>query len=540
MGKSQEFKATVNFGAKIDPSFGAAVSAIDEKLTGAAKDAAHEVNKLTRQQQKLKKRIEEANAAGKDVNKLTTRYDELSSSIDKTAKKLSRLNAVGKTLTGLGNVGRFGMAGGRLGMAVARPAMGAGMIAGGVLTGAITGAIAVNAETALQLGKAQGYGLDFGTHMAYQGISKAIGLDEDAMGDLLDEMKNKIGEVGNEKMLNPLLRQIGMTKTMANRMMKQDPNKLFKEVMSRLNEDVKAGKMSAAQAGSFADQLFGGEAQKIVSYMTTLGMTLEDLEGNARKYNLVTEEGAKQAVKGQYALSSLWGVVTSGFQEIVGRTLGAASNDILAGADVLKTKLEAATPEIIKAVTDWMAPDEGGETGPQRLWGTVSDIGDALGEFAEVVMAIAKKLKWVVPEARKPEEMPTLDEALNRAEDLAAEEAEYKYGKLTPLEAVLNTGNAPLVRELTRQRKEEAENLWRARHAPVPLGALGVSTPETILPFTQRADGPVNSNNQIHVTVMASPGQSPEDVGKSTVDTINKTLGMPNFKVAGSPTFDEF
>lgn len=33
------------------------------------------------------------------------------------------------------------------------------------------------------------YGPDFGTHMAYQGIVKAIGVDEDVVGDLLDEMK---------------------------------------------------------------------------------------------------------------------------------------------------------------------------------------------------------------------------------------------------------------------------------------------------------------------------------------------------------------
>lgn len=531
MARNDEFKATVNFGAVVDPSFGAVVSGIGDSLGDAAKDAAREVNKLTRQQEKLRKRIEEGVRAGRDVSRITAQYDELSRSIDTASRRLSRLNAAGRAFTMAGNVGRIGKA-------VGAPVLGAGMIAGGAITGVIAGAIAANAETALQMGKAQGYGLDFGTHMAYQGISKAIGIDEDAMGDLLDEMKNKIGEVGNEKMLNPLLAQVGLTKSSANKMMKEDPNKLFKEVMSRLDKEVKSGRMSAAEAGSMADQLFGGEAQKIISYMTTLGMSLEELEANARKYNLVTEESAKQAVKGQYALNSLWGVVTSGFQNIVARTLGAASDDILKGADALKFKLEAATPGIINAVTSWLNPDGEGETGPERLWSTVSDIGDVLVKFGQVVMAVADKLDWLV-ETRKPEEMPTLKDALNRAEVLAAKEAENKYGTITPFEAVTNTGNAPLIRRLTQQRKAEAENAWMARNAPLPEGALGLSTRDTILPFTQRAAGPVNSNNQISINIVASPGQSPEDVGKSTIDAINETLGLPGFNSPGASTFDD-
>lgn len=521
MGKSQEFKATVNFGAKVDPSFGAAVSAIGDGLTGAAKDAAYEVNKLSKQQEKLRKRIEEANKAGKDVSKLTARYDELSSSIETASKKLSRLNAVGKTLTMAGNIGRFGMAGGRLGMAVARPAVGAGVLAGGLLTGAIGTAIAANAETAMQLGKAQGYGLDFGTHMAYQGISKAIGLDEDAMGDLLDEMKNKIGEVGNEKMLNPLLAQIGLTKTTANKMMKEDPNELFKETMTRLNAEVKAGRMSAAEAGSFADQLFGGEAQKIVSYMTTLGMSLEDLEANARKYNLVTEEGAKQAVKGQYALSSLWGVVTSGFQEIVGRTLGAASNDILAGADALKTKLEAATPDIIKAVTDWMAPDESGKTGPQKLWDTVTDVADELVRFGKVVAAVVDHLGWLIPDEReKPEVVGSEFEARALGKEQGMEEAD-KLG--------LGVFSAER-RKLIRERMDEYGNRWSVAHGSSAYGQYvqGDSNgyiQEIPMPATYTPKITTNNNNVAPVmNFYMQSGDSVEDISREVSNTMDNLL----------------
>jgi hypothetical protein len=248
------------------------------------------------------------------------------------------------------------------------------------------------------------------------------------VGDLLDEMKNKVGEVGNEKMLDPLLGQIGLNKKAAQAMMKKDPNALFKEVMGRLNTMVKGGKMSAAEAGSFADQLFGGEAQKLVSYMTTMGISFDDLTEAQKKYNLVTEEGAKQAVKGQYALSSLWSVMTTGFGEVTARIFGAAEPEILRAADSLKIGFQAAIPEITKTVTDWFAADGEGKTGPQRLWDSVSTAIDAIIKLGKVVMAIADKLEWLLPDenliSQQKEQLIKMFETGNQPQSVVASHAE--------------------------------------------------------------------------------------------------------------------
>lgn len=504
MSNASNFKATVNFGATVDPSFGQAVTKIGKTLGDAAEDAAKEVSRLSKEQAKLTREIKKGVLAGQDVSELKKKYSELTEEIEKTSKKLSRLNKLGKAGAALRGAG--GIAMGMGGLAVT----GAGIATGAVM-GAITGAVALNADTAQQLGKAQGYGLDFGTHMAYQNIGKAIGIDEDSVGDLLDEMKNKIGEVGNEKMLNPLLEQVGLSKKSANRMMKQDPNKLFKEIMGKLSEGINTGKMSAAEAGSFADQLLGGEAQKVVSYMAALGMTFEELTAAGEKYNLVTEEGAKQAVKGQYALNSLWGVVSSGFREVIGRTLGAASDDVLGIADSLKSKLEAKIPEITKAVTDWFAPGEGGKTGPEQLWATVTDIGDTMVKFGQIMVAIVDYLDFLLPETRKPEEMDTPERARDRAVDIAEQKAD-ELG-LTGRERRGFVYNATVAAE-EAQKKASYDQHLDAMFGEMPT-----------IPAAGELQMQQDNNVVIHVTT--APGQSPEAFGDMLARDMGKILSAP-------------
>ncbi|AYN30014.1 hypothetical protein D8682_25360 [Buttiauxella sp. 3AFRM03] len=492
MAKSSNFKATVKFGAEVDPSFGQAASSIGRTLGGAAEEAAKEINKLTREQQKLTREIKKGVLAGEDVSELKKRYSELGGEIDQASRKLSRLNA-------LGRVGGAFRAAGATGIAIGGRAIGGLTIGGGVLSGAAAGGIALNANTAEQLGKAQGYGLDFGTHMAYQNIGKAIGIDEDAVGDLLDEMKNKIGEIGNEKMLDPLLGQIGYTKARANREMKRDPNKLFQDVMKLVNENVKRGKMSAAEAGSFADQLFGGEAQKIVSYMTTLGMTFEDLTAAGKKYNLTTEEGAKQAVKGQYALNSLWGVVTSGAREIIGQTLGAASDDILKGADKLKQEFTILGPKITTMVTDWLKPGEGGETGPERLW-------NGLESFGKAISALADFITKLYPSLSEKGEEKTVSEARTRA-GVEFDETQ----KALPIKQQLSGRE---LRNTKNQIMDEAEREFRLRNISIPLAEDVNSV--TGVPFptgNSTSESKVVTNHIAPIiNVYPSPGREGEEV----------------------------
>ncbi|MHA1063860.1 hypothetical protein ACR9GP_08130, partial [Enterobacter ludwigii] len=385
-----------------------------------------------------------------------------------------------------------------------------------------------------EFGQAKSYGLNIETYKAMGGIAKMAGLNAENMGDLVEEMKNKIGEVGNEKMMNELLPQIGLNKAQLLKATKADPQKAFADVMQRLTQGVKEGKISAVQAQSFADQLMGGEANKILTFMHEMNMTYKEALTEQKKYNLLTEEGAKGAMVGSHAINNLWSVATTGMQDVVGKITGELAPDINKAAEDLAVWVQKLAPDITKAVTDWIRPDESDKSGPERLWGTVTMVADELVRFSKIVMAIADKLSWIIPDAPK------------EAEEAGSEFEARALGKEQGIEEVKKLGYGVFSserREYIRKRMDDYGNAWLRRHEnPVPEMALEVSTPETILPFTQRSTGLVNSNNNIkvNVNVVAGPEQSPEDVGRSTATELEKALKFEGFQVPGAPAYDEF
>nr|WP_251001694.1 hypothetical protein [Escherichia coli] len=68
-----------------------------------------------------------------------------------------------------------------------------------------------------------------------------------------------------------------------------------------------------------ADALFGGEANKILTWMRLSGKTFRELISEQKRYNLVTKEGADGAVQGHVALSNLRNVLSSSIDEISGQ-----------------------------------------------------------------------------------------------------------------------------------------------------------------------------------------------------------------------------
>ncbi|EMO5715816.1 hypothetical protein RVW00_000751 [Enterobacter bugandensis] len=534
MAKSQQFKATVNFGARIDPSFGAAVSAIGDSMSDAAKDAAAEVNKLTKQQERLRKRIEEATRAGRDVSRLTAKYNELSGSIDTASRSLARLNRLGRTATNIGNAGRMAAFAGRTGMAVARPAL----MGAGVVTGLAAGTIALNAQTAEEFGQAKSYGLDISTYKAMGGIAKMAGLNAENMGDLVEEMKNKVGEVGNEKMMNELLPQIGLNKAQLLKATKADPQKAFADVMQRLTQGVKEGKISAVEAQSFADQLMGGEANKILTFMHEMNMTYEEALKEQKKYNLLTEEGAKGAMVGSHAINNLWSVATTGMQDVVGKITNELAPDINTAAEDLAVWAKEVTPEITKAVTDWIRPDESGKRGPERLWGAITDAGESLTRFGKIVMTIADKLSWIIPDApRQAEEAGSEFEARALGKEQGIVEAEkLGYGILSSER-----------REYIRKRMDDYGNAWSRRHetrvadrytidgdtGTVPM--YGTIDVPDFRPQNREIIQPTVTNNSTHVAPVINIYPQPGQTGDMVKNELNQL-----FPEANAPTYDSY
>jgi hypothetical protein len=137
-------------------------------------------------------------------------------------------------------------------------------------------------------------------------------------------------------------------------------------------------------------------------------------------------------------------------------------------------------------------------------------------------MAAVDLLDWLIPDKSAPWQMPAEKEAKERGSKLVE-------AGLSPMQ----------ISRVKREGGSQGAQLCRKAHTPVSDLALGVSSPETIIPFTQRGNAPVNSNNQIHVSVLASPGQSPEFFGKkSTIDNISKVPGLPDVSISGVPDWD--
>ncbi|MHA1066159.1 hypothetical protein ACR9GP_19905, partial [Enterobacter ludwigii] len=515
------------------------VSSIDDKLTGAAKDAAREVNKLTKQQEKLKQRINEAGLAGKDVSKLNAKYEELSDSINTASRRLSRFNALGQTATSIGNAWRGTAFLGRGAMAVARPAM----LGAGLGAGVVGGALALNAQTAETFGQAKTYGLDISTYKAMGSIAKMAGLNAENFGDLVEEMKNKIGEVGNEKMMNELLPQIGLNKAQLLKATKADPQKAFADVMQRLTQGVKEGKISAVQAQSFADQLFGGEGNKLVTIMNELGMTYQEELKNRQKYNLLTEKGARDGMQGQQALNNLWDVASSGMGEVVSRITGEIAPDINKTAQDLAVWAKNVTPDVTKVVTEWIKPDETGKGGLERAWGSVVRFGDAVGTVASVIASIASKLN------------PEIDEnTVGGARTRAGVEADKELAQLQT-EGKLKFGESAAYK---KRKMDEAEKLFRLQNIaiplaesstrvtgvpfPVPAGDEAAAYTPVPLPLPKLVMQPVTTNNSTTnnsttnnvapvINIYPQPGQT----GDMVRDELSRL-----FPISGAPTYDGF
>lgn len=85
---------------------------------------------------------------------------------------------------------------------------------------------------------------------------------------------------------------------------------IFDRLLEVKNEQVAAG---------MADALFGGEANKILTWMRLSGKTFGELISEQKRYNLVTKAGADGAVQGHVALSNLRNVLSSSIDEISGQ-----------------------------------------------------------------------------------------------------------------------------------------------------------------------------------------------------------------------------
>lgn len=493
MAISQNFKTQVVFGGRIDPSFRRGTT----ELNDAIRQTSSTVGKLTKSQDKLKDKIAAMKLAGKDVSDLSAQYQKLDRRIKATTQDQEALNTQLAKKQRLekwtGRAKGAAKWGGRAAAGAVR-ATGRGIKwgtlgAAGLIGGAAAGALAMNAETSEKLGLAKSYGVGVEKYAAWENIGKAAGLNGENIGDLSEELTNKIGEIGNEKSLNPMLFQIGLTKK---RMAGWDREKQFNEVMRRISE-----MKDEKQAASLADQLMGGEANKIMTYMKATGKSWEQTMSDAQKSNLLTKEGAEGAARAHVSVTNLWGSITSGLADTLGKIGGELAPTFDSVRETFTSWFKDNQGGFVSTITEWVKPEN-----MKKMWDGIVNFGEGCVKFGKIIWAVVKKLEWLIPDEKSDEEQKTYNDEYNRA----YQEFMDSGGKYSP--------NAGLTADnIAKAKAEEAvENM---RHPERQEQAK--SQAESMLAFVNPLSGMVNKNT------------APAALDSSTlnIDTLKQAVSTP-------------
>ena len=203
MAISQNFKTQVVFGGRIDPSFRRGTT----ELNDAIRQTSSTVGKLTKSQDKLKNKIAAMKLAGKDVSDLSAQYQKLDRRIKATTQDQEALNTqlakkqrlekwTGRAKGAAKWGGRAAASGGE--------GYGAGYQMGDTWRGrahwrCCSWCAGNECRDVRKLRSGEVYGVGVEKYAAWENIGKAAGLNGENIGDLSEELTNKIGEIGNEK-----------------------------------------------------------------------------------------------------------------------------------------------------------------------------------------------------------------------------------------------------------------------------------------------------------------------------------------------------
>ncbi|GAA03239.1 phage tail protein [Photobacterium leiognathi] len=366
MGVSQNLRTVVTLGGAVDSSFGKMAGTVDKELGKATK----QVKSLEREQQKLAKQIKKAKLAGADVRFLTRRYEELGNQINDAAREAEGFDAAGGIGKGLRN-----------------GAVAIGATSGAVigLTSAMGGLVAItNAQTAEQAGLAKSYGMTIEQYKAWGSIAAQAGLNAENTGDLVEELTNKIGEfkaLGKQSSVSDVFGKLGIQKSMLEGLSAAEQ---FEFVMRRL-EKVKDGQ----QAASLADMLFGGEGNKVVTYLRNSGKSLDDLLNKQKTINNLTQKGADGAAAYNTAWNSTLGAVTSSWQEVSGVVGGEMAPVLDALGVEISAYFKANKAAIVSFATGIVTASINLSRNIVAMAVSVNDVVDAFGGWQSVGAVVA-------------------------------------------------------------------------------------------------------------------------------------------------------
>lgn len=382
MALNQNLKAVITFGGNLDASWNRSTQGINKGI----KDVEKQTQKLTKQQQTLASEIKKSKLAGKDISALKRDYTGVTKEIKKASAAQEALNRdlkraeQFKRVQGLGK-GAFAKAGNIAasmfpgGLALG----GSGLIAGAL--GSLIAPAARNAQTAEKAGIAKSYGVGVETFNAWDSVGKQYGMNGENFGDLFEEYLHKAGEYkqnGKQGGLQDAFETLGFK---AGDLAGLSDIDQFSKIVER------ALTLKDQSKASFAlDSLFGGEASKMLMLLKQSGKSYRDLMDEQKRYQLVTEEGARGAVEGNRAVSNLQTVLSSAMDEISGQLGGQLSPQIKSLTDNLAEWFKNGG---ISKIVNFMK---------NELYPGVLTFGNGVVFVGKIIYAAAKKLSWMLPD----------------------------------------------------------------------------------------------------------------------------------------------
>lgn len=185
-------------------------------------------------------------------------------------------------------------------------------------TALVVGAGAVNQMKLESDNMTRAMGLSIETAEAVTSAIKGIGLGSENVTDLAEEMINKLGEVDPSKLgaVTDSFAQMGLN---LRDVIKLNPQEQFNTITDALlkMED-------ATQAASAADQIFGGEGNKVIATLRLQGKSMEDITKNYQMMNFRTEQsrkGAEDMAKAQSTTAKIIGSLTQEVSGLIGKAL---------------------------------------------------------------------------------------------------------------------------------------------------------------------------------------------------------------------------
>lgn len=366
---SQNLKTVVTLGGTVDGSFGKIGSAFNESMGKATKT----VKELERDQSKLTKEIKKSKLAGADVSLLTRRYKHLGDELDDARVKAEAFDEASSLRDRIKGIGTAGVA-----------------AVGGIwaTTTAITGLMTVtNESTASMAGMAKSYDMTVDSFKAWSGVAQQANLDGEHVGDLIEELRNKFGEfkaLGEQSSVSDVFGALGIDASMMEGMAAAEQ---FEFIMNRFS-----GVADKDQAASLADMLFGGEGNKLTTYIRNTGKSLNELLDEQRQFNLLTDEGASGAVAYGLSFKNLKSIVTSAWQEISGIVGGEMAGDMQNLGETVSKYVRENKEEVVSTLKGLVYGAKDFTVAVWEIGSSVNSIVQVFGGWKTVGVAVASLL----------------------------------------------------------------------------------------------------------------------------------------------------